>query len=147
MVPPSYITRFTDGLKNKGLKAGAIHVCRTLAQRTASLPVLLKRNYDLRTKLPVRIQEMKNELSLQPDAFLQGIRHRTLSYIESNRKPEISFGAYSYKPGGPPILYASCYAALTKHLYNDLDAMPRSSRQEWIRGIDGAIMNSYRGSR
>jgi len=137
MVPPIYITRFSDGLKKKGLRAGASHVCRTLTQRTASLPVLLKRNYDLRTKLPARIQKLRNQLSLQPDTFLQGIRLRTLSYIESNRKLEISFGAYSYKPGGPPILYASCYAALTRHLYNDLDALPKSSRQEWISYIQG----------
>ena len=137
MVPPNYITRFSEDLKKKGLKESASHVCRALTQRTASLPVLLKRNYDLRTKLPARIQETKNELSQQPDKFLPDIRHRTLSYIESNRKPGICFGAYSYKSGGPPLLYASCYAALTKHLYNDLDAMPKSSLQEWISYIQG----------
>lgn len=137
MVSPNYITRFSDTLKQNGLKAGASHVCRTLAQRTASLPFLLKKHYDLRTKLPVGVQKIRNELSLQPDTFFPGIRHRTLSYIESNRKPEISFGAYSYQFGGPPILYASCYAALTRHLYNDLDAIPKSSRQEWITYIQG----------
>ena len=137
MVPPNYITRFSEDLKKKGLKESASHVCRALTQRTASLPVLLKRTYDLRTRLPARIQEIKNELSQQPDKFLPDIRHRTLSYIESNRKPGICFGAYSYKSGGPPLLYASCYAALTKHLYNDLDAMPKSSLQEWISYIQG----------
>lgn len=137
MVPPNYITRFSEDLKKKGLKESTSHVCRTLTQRTASLPVLLKRNYGLRTKLPARIQEIKTELSLQPDNFLPDIRHRTLSYIESNRKPGTCFGAYTYKSGGPHILYASCYAALTRHLYNDPPAMPESSRRKWGSHIQG----------
>jgi len=135
MAPPNYIIRLSEDLKKKGLKESATHVCRSLTQRTASLQVLLKRNYYLRTKLPARIQKVKSELSLHPNNFLPNIRHRTLSYIESNQKPEISFGAYSYKPGGPPILYASCYAALTRKLYNDLAGISKSSRHEWIRYI------------
>lgn len=78
---------------------------------------------------------VKAELLQRPTQYFQEIRSNTLAYIESNHKPEVNAGTYSYKPGGLPILYASCYAALTRHLYKDLAGIFESSRHEWIRYI------------
>ena len=52
-----------------------------------------------------------------------------------NHRPEISIGAYSYEPGGPPLLYASCYAALVRDLFGDLDQLSDESRVKWIKYI------------
>lgn len=58
-----------------------------------------------------------------------------MGYIASKNLPEVDVGAYSYKLHGSPILYASCYAALAKHLYGDLDLITKSERANWITYI------------
>lgn len=60
------------------------------------------------------------------------LRERTLAYIRANFKKEVSAGAYSYLLNGPPLLYASCYAALTLHLYGEMAHLPDAERQQWI---------------
>ncbi len=56
------------------------------------------------------------------------LRSKTLEYVERMRIAKTSFeyryGASSEKP----VLYASCYAAMTKDIYNDLSD---SAKQEW----------------
>lgn len=68
---------------------------------------------------------------------LLDLRQKTLAYVESNHKSEINIGAYSYLPGGSPLLYASCYAALVRDLYGDLDQLSDESRANWIAFIQG----------
>ena len=132
-----YISRVNSLLKTQGVKTTLHHICRAGTQRIAALPVRLERQYNLRAKLPSRIEKVKAELLRGSDQLFQEIRANTLAYIESNHKQAINVGAYSYKNDGPPILYASCYAALTRHLYNDLAEVSGLSRHEWIRYIQG----------
>jgi len=62
------------------------------------------------------------------------LRSKTLEYLESMRIAEDSF-LYRYSSSTEkPVLYASCYAVMTKHLYNDL---PESeSRKAWANYIN-----------
>lgn len=71
------------------------------------------------------------------DEFIDEIRQSTLSYVSSNHLPRQGVGAYSYVVGGPPLLYASCYAALTRDLYGDLGSLSGNGKKEWIGYIQG----------
>lgn len=117
----------SDGFGNT-----AVHVCRAGAQRTVALPVLFKRRYDIKHRLPERIEKIKASLTLGKGLFYQDVQKSTLNYIKSNHRPDINIGAYSYTEGGVPILYASCYAALTMHLYGTLDQLSNAERKAWI---------------
>jgi prenyltransferase beta subunit len=67
------------------------------------------------------------------------IREKTLDYIESMRFPESPVGRYSYSNSRKiPLLYSSIYAALTRHLYDDLKALSTSTKKEWCNYV-----NSY----
>ena len=58
---------------------------------------------------------------------------RTLGYIESMRFKDGAYGRYRYAADMPePTLYSSTYAALTRSLYRDLDALTRKQREKWI---------------
>lgn len=131
----NYISRLSDAIERRGLKGTAYHICRVGTHRAMALPIRLKRQYDVKTKLPSRLEKVKAELLERRGQLLQEICTNTLTYIESNHIPAINEGAYSYKPGGSPILYASCYAVLARHLYNDITGISESSRHKWIRYI------------
>lgn len=129
------ISKIRERMRRDGVIHTTGHICRSGTQRASTLPLRLKKRYDLQTKLPARLEAVKSAYIENPQEYLTDIRKRTLSYVVSNHKSDVSIGAYSYKPGGVPILYASCYAALTRHLYNDLAGISESSRREWIRYI------------
>ncbi len=132
MTKHGYLAGISNVIRRNGLKNTAYNACLAGAQRVADFPAHLRRHYDLRSNLPARIENLKAEISERAAELFHEIRRNTLTYIESNRKPDLGEGAYSYKRGGLPLLYSSCYAALTRHLYNDLVAMPELSRREWI---------------
>lgn len=70
------------------------------------------------------------------DAIAQ-VRRRALLYAERLRVQKLSYGAYRYKSGdAPPILYASVFAALLRHLLSDLDNLTDDQRHEWIEYIN-----------
>lgn len=61
------------------------------------------------------------------------LRAKTLAYIESMRLPGAPYGRYLYAAGmAGPVLYASTYAAMTRHLYGELDDLGGRERREWI---------------
>ena len=60
-------------------------------------------------------------------------RERTLSFIESLRIQASPYGMYKYSPSTTtPVLYASTYAALTRHLYGELTELKEEPKEEWI---------------
>jgi len=64
---------------------------------------------------------------------MQRIRSRTLEYIESMRLGDGPYGRYRYSADvSKPTLYSSTYAAMTRHLYGDLDSLADAQRQSWI---------------
>lgn len=61
------------------------------------------------------------------------LRTRTLEFVEEHRVPERGAGVYRYATGClEPTLYSSTYAAMTRALYGDLDALDEPGRKEWI---------------
>jgi len=62
------------------------------------------------------------------------IRTRTLTYIERMRVHQGLCGSYRYAESqSTPVLYASTYAAMTRHLYSDLIGLPDDDREQWLR--------------
>ena len=83
--------------------------------------------FNLKKRLAKRNYEIKHGLTIAE------VRKKTLQFTESLRLPNGPYGRYRYAPGQDgPVLYASLYAALTLHLYNDLADLSTIKRQEWI---------------
>jgi hypothetical protein len=60
-------------------------------------------------------------------------REQTLSFIESMRMNNGPYGRYRYSAiSNKPTLYASTYAALTRHLHGDLQEINDDLKEEWI---------------
>lgn len=106
-----------------------------LARRPLAIPARLCREYYLWRALPSEVEQNRRKWHLASIESFQGLRLSTLSYVASNHQPEFGIGAYSYKVGGPPILYASCYAVLTRHLCGDLNSLTSAERSQWIAYI------------
>jgi len=61
------------------------------------------------------------------------LRERTLDFVQQMRLEGEPYGRYRYAPcQSAPALYSSCYAAMTRHLYGDLDALTDRQRRQWI---------------
>jgi len=57
----------------------------------------------------------------------------TLAYVERMRLPGAPYGRYLYAQGmAGPVLYASTYAAMTRHLFGELDGLGEGERCAWI---------------
>lgn len=93
--------------------------------------------------LPARIRQRRimRHLSLQLEGWeerigqvrIEDIRTRTLSYIERLRVDHSWYGSYGYSDSqSVPVLYASTYAAMTRHLYGDLQDLADSEREQWL---------------
>jgi len=129
------IKMLSNRISEKGLQDTLNHACRVGAQKTLSLAMRLKRQVYLRHTLPKHVEKGRTQWLTASHNDFQKIHNATLEYIRSNQKPEVCIGAYSYKPKGPALLYASCYAALTRHLYDDLDNLSVTQRRDWIKYI------------
>lgn len=67
------------------------------------------------------------------------LRTTTLSYVQALRAPRVGPFAYRYAASqAEPVLYASIYAALLRHLYRDLPPPGSAENAEWI-----AYLNSF----
>ena len=121
------ITDFANKVKNKGLYGS----CTAIGNKALKIP----RNTLISIKLKRRLQTYGMRLSESGD--INEIRKRTLNYIESMRIKESPYGQYKYSQSQTePVLYASLYAALTRHLYSDLDKISVKQRKEWTEHQD-----------
>jgi prenyltransferase beta subunit len=127
----TYINKIKNSIKNDGIGKTVYHICRVGAQRAT----ILQTRREIKNVLPERIEEVRAAFLKNPQRYLCKVKIDTLAYVKSIHKPAINIGAYAYKTGGLPILYASCYAAMTRHLCNDLDDLRESERKEWIAYI------------
>ena len=67
------------------------------------------------------------------NGVIEEIRSRTLAYVEAQRLKDAAYGRYRYSHDSRrETLYSSCYAAMTRGLYNDLDSVTSQQRNEWI---------------
>jgi len=67
------------------------------------------------------------------------LRKRVLDWVESLRVKGGAYGAYRGSSEGsvPAGMYQSCYAALLRYYYRDLDRLSSSQRKEWVDHISG----------
>lgn len=85
--------------------------------------------------MPIRLKKLvKNyETKLAQNLDIKEIREKTLDYTESMQIKNTAYGQYRYsKSQKKPVLYASIYAVLIRHLYKDLDSLTEKQRREWI---------------
>lgn len=109
--------------KNKGLYGS----CTAIGNRALKIP----HNALIPIRLRRRLQTYGMRLIESGD--INEIRERTLNYVESMRIKKSPYGQYKYsQTQKEPVLYASLYAALTRHLYRDLDEISVTQREEWI---------------
>lgn len=112
---------------------------RLVAQvgRLRNAPGRVRRKFYMDHTLP-RLVKRHQQIWRGPSAdFFWDLRRLTLSYVARNRVPEQAIGTYTYKTGGTPLLYASCYAALTRHLLGDLEQLSIADRSAWSHYIEG----------
>lgn len=61
------------------------------------------------------------------------LRGETLAFVARHALAERGAGRYRYAAGlGEPTLYASCYAAMIRDLYGDLEGLAVEERAEWV---------------
>ena len=83
-----------------------------------------------------RLERMVNSVKIQ-QLNVNSLRLKTLSFVESMRVQGKPTGRYRYsKSQRIPVLYASAYAALTRHLYRDLHTLTDVEKEEWISYIN-----------
>lgn len=83
-----------------------------------------------------RLERMVNSVKTQ-QLNVNSLRTKTLSFVESMRVQGKPTGRYRYsKSQRIPVLYASAYAALTRHLYEDLHTITDGEKEEWISCIN-----------
>jgi len=117
------VKNLTEALKNQG----TYNTVKLIGSRLVTIP----KQTIIKNKLRKRLNTW--ELRLNDGIDLNKIRKCTLSYIEDMRIKDGAYGRYKYaKSQTEPVLYASLYAALTRHLYRDLDEISDKQRNEWI---------------
>ncbi len=84
-------------------------------------------------------RKLLQHVPLQNSNNLADLPDRVLAYTEGLRLKGSPYGTYRYTSSGTrPLLYASVYAALLRHLLGDLRKVTQEQRQEWI-----AYINSF----
>lgn len=115
------------GLAKKAQNKGLYGTCTAIGNKVLKIP----HNTLISIRLRQRLQTYGMRLSETGD--INEIMERTLNYIESMRIKKSPYGQYKYSQSQTePVLYASLYAALTRHLYRDLDELSVKQREEWI---------------
>ncbi|MFH7245458.1 MAG: hypothetical protein ACHWZW_21695 [Spirulina sp.] len=88
---------------------------------------------------PHQLNKFESDLkriSSQPDFGISKIIESAIDYTEKLRYRQKPYGQYLYKQSGKrPILYASVFAALFRHLVNDLTRVSNAQREEWANYI------------
>lgn len=101
---------------------------------TGGVGIRIRRNVLMRALLNHKLSESRKSLATIDGAQL---RDMVLQYVEANRIKSGPYGRFRYSLNGSVVLYSSLYAALTKHLYSDLDTLSGTERKEWVNTIQG----------
>lgn len=89
------------------------------------------------TQKITKLKRDLNEIALLPDLGLLKTIQAAVEYTEKLRYKKAPYGRYRYTySGNKPILYASVFAALLRHLLDDLQSIDEEQRLEWIDYIN-----------
>jgi hypothetical protein len=142
------LNKLMRSMKTDALPKALARVYKAGTAKIISIPRRLENQYALLFSLPRRARMNRRSWTRLSDGQFQNVRRQTLNYLSTNAKPGFGPGAYSYKLSGPALLYASCYAVLTRHLYNDLDHLSPQLKAQWCtyiqphRSDDGLFRDS-----
>jgi hypothetical protein len=118
--------------KQKMHDMGPCKAGRAVLVRTVRTP----RQYIQKKLFSYRLERMVNSVKTQ-QLNVNSLRTKTLSFVESMRVQGKPTGRYRYsKSQKIPVLYASIYAALTRHLYKDLHILTDIEKEDWISYIN-----------
>ena len=111
---------------------GPRKTARTVLRRTVRTP----QRYIQKKLFSSRLERMVNSVKIQ-QLNVNLLRTKTLNFVESMHVQGKPTGRYRYsKSQRIPVLYASAYAALTRHLYEDLHTLSDDEKEEWISYIN-----------
>ena len=83
-----------------------------------------------------KFRVLHRQLPLLSAETINGLRTKALRYLEHLRIDGGGYGRYRYSDGtGPPLLYASVFAVLLRHLLGDVDQLTSKERDEWVDHI------------
>ena len=118
------------GAYRRARKGGLLNAIEYGAEYVQARGRLLFLPHALRNRIAVRSAQLVGGLDARESGAL------TLKYIESMRQQGEPYGRYRYAAcQQSPVLYASVYAALARHLYGDLTGLSTQQRSEWIAYI------------
>ncbi len=124
-------------LLTDGCRYTANRVAVSIRSRVVSSFRRLKVRYVTGRFLLEKQQRIAEAIRAEPETYLYTLKQKTLSYVASNHLAALNAGAYSFRVGGQPLLYASCYAALVRDLFDDLRQLSEEERRAWIDYIAG----------
>lgn len=111
---------------------GPCHAGRAVLGRAVRTP----QQYIEKKLLLYRLEGMVNSVKYER-IDVNSLRTETLNFVESMRVQGKPTGRYRYsKSQRIPVLYASVYATLTRHLYKDLHTLTNGEKEEWISYIN-----------
>ena len=97
---------------------------------TGSISSRIRDNFLLETRLRERVY--KGTVAINT-LNIDQIREKTLHFVEELHIKRRPYGLYRYSASGLcPLLYASIYSCLLRHLYNDISKLSFGERREWI---------------
>lgn len=130
--------KLAQQLHSGGVAGAASLVWKSVRGRVRAARLKAIQHWDVDIRLRRQFERRGDHGGHQRD--LRQVVSRTLTFIAANQQPGQGPGAYSYKPGGPALCYASCYAALTLHLCGELARLAPPARKDWagfIRSCQG----------
>ncbi|MDW7973207.1 MAG: hypothetical protein RMI01_08420 [Thermodesulfovibrio sp.] len=114
------ITENLRKIRNKGL-VESVKIAYGKFYKKWIMPIMLREELERIEKLKLDIREL---------------REKTLNFVSNMMMKGEQYGMYKYSASkNKPILYASCYAALIRHLYKDLDNITIKEKNSWINYI------------
>ena len=120
-------------LRKIGLKVRENGVAGTCSAACNSIGFRISNHWKFKLLLPFERWNHIRQTGGAPD--IGRINQRTMSFFEGSLLPEAGVGACSYISGGPPLLYASSYAALTFHLCGKMQSLSASEKRDWAASL------------
>jgi hypothetical protein len=125
------ISHYLTRAKELGLKGTLLSLNSRISSKYSSRNKILCSTKQIE-RLTKSLAEMKSRMD-----NLSTLRYKTLSYVESMRIKEKPLGYYFYSASQRiPVLYASLYAALIRHLYGDIQTLNSDEKTQWIEYIN-----------
>jgi hypothetical protein len=89
------------------------------------------KNFDVRRRKYQRAVNLVRLKARQP--LLEDVARDAIRFAETLRVPGTAYGQYRFAPSiNQPVLYASIFAALLRHMTGDLENISESERSRWI---------------